>query len=241
MIFEFGQYERFVDIQDVSANIYKCIQNDFVLSMMNHLKDHFDMEFPGPLVPQVLFMNMMHGKVHYHTPYHVMSIFNFARTHGIELTPQEKLAIWFHDAVYVPGYAHNEEKSSEFMDALMSPYIPYPTVIEVKKLINYTALHLEDTEDLPKETHKVMDLDLSGFAASISNFRVQNECIEKEFMSTGLSERDFLLGRVTFLETLLEKSRIYHTDFFHEKFEAIARQNIKNLIRETKLRQEKSK
>ena len=50
---------------------------------------------PTYMIPYQLFICMMNGNVHYHTPYHVLSMFEFARTHNLRLQPHEKLAIWF--------------------------------------------------------------------------------------------------------------------------------------------------
>jgi len=236
---KFLDYSTFCDMSMLSSGKYRDVEDDFCSLMRDDLALDFKVDFAFSInIPKIVFNTMITGPVYYHTPFHPLAMFEFAKIHNITLTPVQKLAIWFHDSIFIPGYPKNEVKSALFLDSLMSPCLSEIEVNAAKKIVVDTAYHLEDPDYTDKESHLVMDLDMAGFAAGIKGFRVQNECIEKEFKSIGFDDDKFLSGRINFLEAILDKNRIYHTDYFYENFETIARQNIKNLITETKLRQE---
>ena len=136
------------------------------------------------------------------------------------------LLFGFHDAIYRPGYSKNEEKSNQYMLALLGGLGIDDTIVSrASDIILDTQLHLHPT--VPESSELVMDIDMSGFAMGVKNFRIQNECISKEFLPKNPTDDDmepFLKGRLYFLETLAEKDKIYRTPFFKDKFEAIAQQ-----------------
>lgn len=179
-------------------------------------------------IAHCLFARMNDFRLHYHTPIHILSIFDFAREHKISLQHHETLAIWFHDAIYEPTNKNNEERSTDFMIALVSEYIPYEKYSAAANIIEDTARHLEPLQY--NSSDLVLDLDISNFACDCVEHLTANEAIRREFSQ--YSDLEFLKGRLDFLQKFLAKGFIYRTPIFKEKFETKAITNIQEDIEE---------
>lgn len=135
-------------------------------------------------------------------------------------------AIWWHDAVYNPFSSKNEENSS----LLFSDYfnnVEETTLYEfneVNAAILATEHHIKDQSNISYETQILLDIDLVGLASSWSRFMKNSKAIRKEF--SHIDTDTFVKNHRAFFNTLLNRKRIYYTDYFHEKYEKIARDNI---------------
>lgn len=153
---------------------------------------------------------------HYHTYAHVMDLFDRAERFGIKLNQHEQLAILFHDVVYVPGHKFNEPASVEFMMTLLySHEVHSDNVLPAAEMIRHTAQFFGFVSD--KNSHRVLDIDLSTLASTPYVFARQNMLLEREYpgIEPGL--------RAQFLKKFLDKQQQYYT---MPELDPIARSNI---------------
>lgn len=171
---------------------------------------------------------------HYHTPVHVLSIFEVAREQGLALRPDQELALLFHDAVYdargAPGAS--EERSAELLlEQLPRAGVPSPTCESAAGAIRSTARHA--ASDVPSEHALVLDLDLAGLASEEDSFRRQSDALQAE--QPHLSPDDYRRNARALLESLLARPRIYRSpELAH--LEPAARENVRCELR--RLREE---
>lgn len=172
-------------------------------------------------ISKTLIAAMSDTSLHYHTIVHILSIFDFARINGIELTTAQQLAIWFHDSVYEVGANKlNELRSAEFMRALIGES---PVTDRASQIITMTAC-FNSEEKFDEDIELVLDLDLCSF--SCDRFDVYDACIEKEFAP--VYGEAFKAGRKDFFNQMLSKKKIYRTDQLSQ-FEEKARLNLTKL------------
>lgn len=168
---------------------------------------------------------------YYHTFSHAHFVkYKSAKLAELEgLSPNEQqeveLAAWFHDVIYVPGQKDNESRSAELAMALGPVYYPDVNWQTVGDLILLTAGHLTARRDQISSSGAVLlDADLAGLGSSPAVFALASESIRKEFSFVPLGV--YRAGRKAFLQTLLQKDRIFLTDTARDKWEKRARGNI---------------
>jgi predicted metal-dependent HD superfamily phosphohydrolase len=157
----------------------------------------------------------------YHTIVHVNDIFRVVGTKKIALDPAEKVALFFHDAVYVVGQTPESEiQSANFMKAVLSAYpVPRHVINDAETMILATAKHLEDVEN--NKTHRILDLDIAGLGTAPNEFDSRSTLIGLE-LGAGSNAK-----RIEFLTRFLAKKKIYYQ---FSELEADARGNIKREI-----------
>lgn len=156
----------------------------------------------------------------FHTLEHIAFIFNTARDHGIKLTNAQTKAIWWHDAVYVPGSAINENDSI----ILFKNTVKMDDDKEFLRVVDMIWDTKHDREPRTEESAIVCDLDMFGFAADWSYQERLNKQIYDEF---SFVPRDlFRQGRIKFLKGVLD-TPIYYSETF-KPYAKIARYTIEH-------------
>jgi predicted metal-dependent HD superfamily phosphohydrolase len=134
-----------------------------------------------------------------------------------------QLAIWFHDVIYDPRAADNEERSADYADqALAQLGIPAATVASVHRLILITKTHETAVADI--DGHIILDADLATLGASPAQYDAYCQAIRREYAF--VPEPEYRLGRAHILNRFLERPRLYHTQLIFEQRERQARQNM---------------
>lgn len=218
-----------------NQELQKICGNDFALNLLNLLKSiGCDLYYQG-CVCQSLIWSMLSNKNSYHNPTHILHILSFAKNNNIELEDWEVLAIYFHDAIYRPFGKQNEANSIQFMLSLLNETGVDKNVLTKAAFgIQSTAMHLETFVE--KDFEKLLDLDVCMFAASRDIFLDLCYGIELEYyrkdehLFTGITEKQFLTGRLDFLKKLKYKKSIFRTKDFLEKHEKTAQDNISYAI-----------
>lgn len=135
-----------------------------------------------------------------------------------------RLAIFYHDIVYAPLRKDNERKSAEFATARLSALnVAAREVQKVHEWILATAHH-DAGEDADDDLKLLLDLDLGVLAADAPDYREYTRQVRREYrLVPGPLYRR---GRRKVLASFLERPRIYHTDYFYNRWEPSARRNL---------------
>jgi predicted metal-dependent HD superfamily phosphohydrolase len=162
---------------------------------------------------------------HYHNLRHVAEVLRVLRSHADQAHEAEllELAAWFHDVIYHPRAADNEERSAAFAaDALRRLDMPQGRVERVAELVRMTRDHRADTADI--EAQLLLDADLAILGAPPAAYKEYAEAIRREY--AWVSDADYRAGRCAVLRRILERPRIYHTQPLFAEREATARGNL---------------
>ena len=76
------------------------------------------------------------------------------------------------------------------------------------------------------------DIDLAGFGEESKIFKINSDNVRKEY--SHISDEVYVPARIDILNTFLKRERIYLTDFFYNRYEKRARENIINEIKSLK-------
>ncbi|GEM47849.1 HD domain-containing protein [Deinococcus cellulosilyticus] len=157
----------------------------------------------------------------YHNLTHIQEM--LALMKEARITEHEiEFAIWGHDLVYDPKRNDNEEKSAELFTSWMRE-LEYPSNIihQVERLILVTKHG--DEPQYPIEAH-MLDLDLSIFGQPRERFLEYNDQIRQEY--SYVPKLVYAVKRKQVLLSFYSRKRIYITDYFFDRFEKQARDNL---------------
>jgi predicted metal-dependent HD superfamily phosphohydrolase len=133
------------------------------------------------------------------------------------------LAAWFHDAVYDPERADNEERSARLAARMLADTdLPAATVDEVVRLVELTVTHAPEPGD--RNGRVLCDADLAILGADPDRYAAYAAAVREEY---GFVPEDlFRAGRAEVLSSLLALPHLFHTDTARERYEENARRNI---------------
>lgn len=135
-------------------------------------------------------------------------------------------ALWFHDAVYDPHAADNEERSAAWArEALPALGIPATTADEVARLVLVTR-HDRPPADAPAAL--VSDVDLSILGRAPEAYDEFERRIREEY--GWVPEAVFRTERGRILAGLLSREPLYRTAAFRARYERQARANLTRTV-----------
>ena len=137
-----------------------------------------------------------------------------------------ELAIWFHDAIYDPYSKNNEKKSAELSYEILREQGLAESFI--KKVSNYILATKHEKLFKDEDTKFLVDIDLSIFGKSKEKFDKYEKQIEQEYSRISLEQ--FNNGRAIIVKKFLDRTNIYQTDFFRERYEIKARKNLERSL-----------
>ncbi len=159
---------------------------------------------------------------HYHTLKHLENIYNELP----KLDFVTEFAIFYHDIIYDVKQTDNEQKSALFCkDRLTCLNVDISIIEDTVTLINETKTHNPSS----KCNALFLDADLSILGSNEDIYENYTKQIRAEYAV--YSQSDYYTGRKKVLKHFLEKERIYHSDYFYNKYEAKARENIENELK----------
>ncbi len=134
-------------------------------------------------------------------------------------------AVWFHDAIYVVGARDNERRSAALARAVLTKLgLDASRADAVARMIVAT----EHREEPPTPDAKlVCDADLSILARPWARYARFAAAIREE---AHLPAAEFNRLRAAFLNSLLAREHVFHTDAFRREFESAARANMRREI-----------
>jgi predicted metal-dependent HD superfamily phosphohydrolase len=162
---------------------------------------------------------------HYHTLQHLREcLAHWEAASPLARRPEEvELALWFHDAVYDPQRADNEERSAEWAHASVLAAGCAPEVADrVAALVRATAGHEAPADD--PDAQLLLDIDLAILGAGEARFAEYERQVRAEYAH--VPEPQFRAGRARILAGFLARPRLYATQAFHDALEQRARANL---------------
>lgn len=136
-----------------------------------------------------------------------------------------ELALWFHDAIYIPGSSENEKESAELFVRAAGDHFRPSFIRKVYELILVTT-HKELAQECNKQF--VADIDLSSFGVDWEEFLRDTKAVREEQADS--SDAVFYPAHTKFLNSLLGRPRIFGTEFFYGRYEQRARENITRFL-----------
>jgi predicted metal-dependent HD superfamily phosphohydrolase len=133
-----------------------------------------------------------------------------------------EMAIWYHDIIYDPRAKDNEERSADVAEGVAREIgLAMPFRQNLKTLILATKKH---EVSLAPDAGVLVDIDLSILGRAPARFDEYERQIRNEY--AWVSPEAFAQGRTAVLESFLARTTIYHTDYFRNRYERQARENM---------------
>jgi predicted metal-dependent HD superfamily phosphohydrolase len=164
----------------------------------------------------------------YHTTEHILDcLAQLDLSRDIARRPDEvETAIWFHDAVYVPGGTDNEDRSARLAQtALLACAVPLEISRRVAELVLATR-HLTIPRD--PDAQLICDIDLSILGRDPDAFDQFEGRIRREY--AWVPESVYRRSRAEVLAGFLRRRFIYETKKFRDQYETSARANLQRTI-----------
>lgn len=158
-----------------------------------------------------------HGLQHL---YECITLFKTA-SHLAHQPAQLELALWFHDAIYAPRQADNEQRSADWAENFLQCCGVNPIMIgQVTNLVMATWHHQASNAD----EQLMVDIDLAILGSTPERFAQYQQQIraEYDFVPPAL----YAVKRSEVLAGFYQRPRIYQTEYFYSHYEQQARHNL---------------
>jgi predicted metal-dependent HD superfamily phosphohydrolase len=169
----------------------------------------------------------------YHTLRHVLDVLGTLDELLVDpmsqpVAPADRQALrgagWLHDVVYDPTRDDNETRSAAYAREVLADLgLDAATVAETSRLIELTAGHEVHGDDL--NGMLLADADLAILGAAPDRYERYTEEIRAEYAH--VPEDRFRIGRIAVLESFAQRSPLFHTFAASERFEQLARDNLR--------------
>lgn len=161
---------------------------------------------------------------HYHTPRHIADCLRHLDTLRDEAVQPHaiELALWFHDAVYNPYRADNEHASADWALRFLRENGACASLQERVQALILATRH--DAVATDRDMAILIDIDLSILGTAPDAYEEYRRAVRSEYR--WVPDILFRRNRRAVLESFLRRERIFLTDHFHDRREAIARENI---------------
>jgi len=139
-----------------------------------------------------------------------------------------EVALWFHDAIYDPRSADNEERSARWAsEALVAAGVAIPVAADVARLVRLTRDHAP----VPDAAGRfLLDIDLSILGRPAEEFDDYQRRVRTEY--AWVPEDAYRLGRGRILADLLRRDPLFQTEHYRRNFETTARANLRRALME---------
>jgi len=139
-----------------------------------------------------------------------------------------EVALWFHDAIYDPRSADNEERSARWAsEALVAAGVAASVAADVARLVRLTRDHAP----VPDEAGRfLLDIDLSILGRPVEVFDDYQRRVRTEY--AWVPEEAYRFGRGGILADLLGRDPLFQTEHYRRNFETTARANLRRALTE---------
>ena len=165
---------------------------------------------------------------HYHTPQHLsecLTLFDEV-AHLADHPGEAAIALWFHDAIYVPRAPDNEARSAAWAaEALRAAGADQAVAARVHALVMATANHDAHGD---RDARLVIDIDLAILGAAPARFAEYEQQVRAEYAAVPLEA--YRQKRGELLASFLARPAIYGTRELHARLEVQARANLQHAL-----------
>ena len=161
---------------------------------------------------------------HYHTLDHIEHCLGmFEDCKALVCDPDAlEMAIWMHDVILVSG-RHDNEALSAALYLELSRGAQRDEMRELVSRLIMATLHNGDDLD-NADSNYMVDIDLSSFGLPWDEFLRDSLNLRAE--NPQLCDQDYQLNQTGFQRGLLARPRFFQSDFFFDRFEKQARDNL---------------
>ncbi len=162
---------------------------------------------------------------HYHTLTHLAHVYEELEAVKPNIQHWDSLmfSLFYHDVIYDPSQHDNEEASALLaIKRLSALQVPDEIAVRCSTQILATKKHEAGTD---RDTDLLTDADLAILGQSSSTYEVYCQQIRKEYQI--YPDPMYNFGRRKVLLHFLEMERIFKTDWFFNKYEHQARENLR--------------
>ncbi len=139
---------------------------------------------------------------------------------------QVELALWFHDVIYASRRHDNEEASARAArSALAATSLTAESHDRIEALIMATV---HNAPPRSPDAATLVDIDLSILGRDAARFDEYEDQVRREYR--WVPGPIFRSKRAELLELFLARPRIYATETFYQRYEAMARKNLARSI-----------
>ncbi|MFI6517429.1 HD domain-containing protein [Spirillospora sp. NPDC050679] len=166
------------------------------------------------------------GHRRYHTRAHLTAVLDLVDELADHADDPDavRLAAWFHDAVYDPQRADNEERSARLARRMLADTdLPEAVVEEVARLVVLTETHAPDGAD--RNGQVLCDADLAVLGSDPDDYAAYAAAVREEYAF--VPDEFFKAGRAEVLAGLLELPALFHTPPARARYEERARANLR--------------
>ncbi|MBX3669961.1 MAG: N-methyl-D-aspartate receptor NMDAR2C subunit [Rhodocyclaceae bacterium] len=165
---------------------------------------------------------------HYHSLQHLdecLALLDGLRDQA-ERPCEVELALYYHDAVYVPSRPDNEAQSAELCATqLRAMRAPPDLIVRLTGLIMDTR---HAASPIGRDAQLLVDIDLAILGAPRARFEEYEMQIGREYAA--VPDALFRHGRAAVLKEFLARPAIYCTPIMRERLEAGARDNLRQAL-----------
>lgn len=162
---------------------------------------------------------------HYHTSHHIADCLAQldAASAIVNERKEVEIALWFHDAIYEPTSSENERRSADWAAAFLSAIGAEPD--QRDRVHAYIMATKHTASSHSGDAAVVADVDLSILGRNRSEFALYEEAIRKEYF--WVPQPLYRRKRAEILHSFLDRSSVFDTDLFRNRYEQQARENLK--------------
>ena len=163
----------------------------------------------------------------YHTPVHIahcLKQLDLSKAH-MDNPDAVEMAIWFHDVIYDAKATDNEQQSADYFVRLCGDELSPDFKSTVNQLIMVT---IHRKHPVINDEKFIVDIDLSSFGLPWERMFKDSEGVRNEF--SHMSDEEFYPAQKIFLDSLLARKTFCFTEFFRERHEQMARDNIRRYL-----------
>ncbi|MEP3890375.1 MAG: hypothetical protein ABJN69_07895 [Hellea sp.] len=166
----------------------------------------------------------------YHSLDHIDACFrHFDAVIETAIYPNEiELALWFHDVIYKPFSATNEEDSAELAKAFLLENKAAADMID--RVYDLIILTKDHAAPQMQDAKLMLDIDLSILGAAPHIYAQFEKDVRQEYKR--VPSFIFKKKRKEILRTFIQRPQLYNSSYFYERLEAQAKRNLKWAIAE---------
>lgn len=164
----------------------------------------------------------------YHDTTHLQAMLAGMRHVELSSPGMVELAVWYHDAVYVPGSSSNERDSADLLLAECAGVFDEEAIRGAAVLVLATGSHAVPpglAPSLAADCAAFLDLDLAVLGGSAIDYDRYARGVAEEY-APAVSPEAWRSGRAGFLRGALARPRLFLTDEAHEALGGRARDNL---------------